>query len=144
MERMFGFKYIMKQLFCKNVLSRNGEFSFFYRHREPQFLTEEYFVLEHTQKSFPFPKIILFHMLIHRLISMNTVSGLLNNGQCLQWGKWVGVFPSAKFSCTQILLHKCSQEFLLTLFHLRLIQAGKFCCSCKHQKAKRCSVVLSL
>lgn len=48
----------------------------FYRHREPQFLTEEYFVLEHTEKNFPLPEIILLHMLINRLKSVNTVSGL--------------------------------------------------------------------
>lgn len=48
----------------------------FYKHRDPQFLTEEHFVLEHKQKSFLFPKIILFHVLINRLKPMNIVSGL--------------------------------------------------------------------
>lgn len=77
----------------------------FYRHREPRFLTEEHFVLEYKQKSFPFPKIILFHMLINRLKPMNIVSGLFKLWSvCTMW-KMVGVC-----SCTQIFLHKCYQK----------------------------------
>lgn len=48
----------------------------FYRHRETQFLIEEYFVLEHAQKTSPPPQNHPFHMLINRLKLMNIVSGL--------------------------------------------------------------------
>lgn len=77
----------------------------FYRHREPQFLTEEYFVLEHTGKSFPFPKTILLHMLINRLKSVNIISGFFKYWSVFTMGK-IGRF----FPCTQPFLHKCYQE----------------------------------
>lgn len=48
----------------------------FYRHIEPQFLIEKYFILEHTEKSSPLPKIMIFHVLNNRLKLLNIFSRL--------------------------------------------------------------------